>query len=263
MLEPFSDRAEYYRQLGWPVFPLSRDKRPLEKSEAPGTGGFHRATIDGDQIQVWSEQWPEANIGVRTGKASGVIVVDIDGPEGAQSVERLRKRWLRLPETAEVRTSRGKHLYYAYLPGVRNSASKLAPGIDIRAEGGSVVAPISIHPSGGLYEWTTEPTGHLPLFPLWIVRSLNPPMRKYKRKAPKLRDVDCEKFLNAVRIAPRGQRNHTLNRAAFILGRIVAEGGESESRAFDALVQAGCDAGLSTIESRATSRSGMRAGMAN
>lgn len=114
------------------------------------------ATTNGDQIEKWWAQWPDANIGIATGKESGIFVLDVDvATGGLESAEQLFKQsaW---PNAPIVRTgSGGLHFYFAYdgsFP-LRNSVSELGPGLDIRCEGGYVVAPPSLHASGKRYEW--------------------------------------------------------------------------------------------------------------
>jgi hypothetical protein len=102
------------------------------------------------------DQWPDANIGIRTGRVSGIFVVDVDEAKGAD-LERLfgkfggRDAW----RTLTCTTGRGRHFYFRLPVGaeVRNSASKLAVSVDVRGEGGYVVAPPSVHILGDLYAW--------------------------------------------------------------------------------------------------------------
>ena len=104
------------------------------------------------QIREWWRLYPTANIGIATGK--GLLVIDID-PKNGGSLEAINAL-VPLPATATVHTGGGGlHLYFSYDPGltIRNSASKLAPGIDVRGENGYVVAPPSIHASGNRYRW--------------------------------------------------------------------------------------------------------------
>jgi len=150
----------YARKLHWHVFPVrARDKRPLE------AGGFHTATTDPATIRAWWRQWPDANVGIACG-ASGLVVVDVDAKNGTPGLESwadLRQELgAEIDNTPSVETpTGGLHLYYAAIDrAIRNSASQLAEGIDIRADGGYVIAPPSVHPNGGRYEWAMsyEPT---------------------------------------------------------------------------------------------------------
>ncbi len=133
-----------YAAQGFHVFPVK------PKGKAPLTAnGFKDASIDPRKIMEWWTQWPDANIGIATGKISGLFVVDVDGdiPQGT----------LQLPDTPTVVTGKGKHYYYRYVEGLEISNSQKINGlpVDIRGDGGYVVAPPSIHPNGGRYEFCT------------------------------------------------------------------------------------------------------------
>jgi len=100
-------------------------------------------------------RWPDANVGILTGAVSGLVVLDVDAQhQGLESLSRIEAAWSALPPTVECRTGGGgRHLYYRHPGGqVRNKAG-LSPGIDLRGDGGYVVAPPSIHPSSSVYEW--------------------------------------------------------------------------------------------------------------
>jgi KaiC/GvpD/RAD55 family RecA-like ATPase len=138
----------YATELGWAVFPLKpRDKAPLT------VNGFKDASTSAEQIGEWWERWPEANIGIATGEASGIIVVDVDGPAGEATLSTLCE----LPVTPISHTGKGRHIVFARGSlTVRNSAGKLGPQLDVRGEGGYIVAPPSVHPSGHRYAWARD-----------------------------------------------------------------------------------------------------------
>jgi len=143
------DVALEYAERGWYVFPLvAGGKTPLTAH------GLKDATTDSEQIGEWWTRWPDANVGIATGRGSDLVVVDVD-PRHGGTLASLGE----LPRTARVRTGGGGwHLYFRYPQGedVRNSSNKVAPGIDVRGEGGYVVAPGSLHESGRRYEWEVE-----------------------------------------------------------------------------------------------------------
>ena len=161
------DYAKFYAKKGWDVFPcLPGDKKPAVK-------WADVATKDNEQIVDWWKHQPNANIGIATGARSGLVVIDIDtAHDGEESAKGLA-----LPETVTAHTGGGgRHLLYAH-PGreIRNSASKLAKGIDVRGDGGYIVAPPSLHPSGNHYQWAKElaPSKHaLAPMPEWMITSL-------------------------------------------------------------------------------------------
>ena len=178
---------------GAPVFPLrAKDKKPLTDH------GFHDATTDVEQVEAWWRETPRANIGIACG-AAGLVVVDIDVKNDAPGDESWAAIVAEHPEVEETRIARtpsgGRHYYFrGNGHHIRNSAGKLAPGIDVRAEGGYVVAPGS-ETAEGRYEWLRDcPSADLPA---WL--------------AERLTEADRTPAAPVVEgIIPVGQRNATL-----------------------------------------------------
>jgi hypothetical protein len=133
-----------YARKGIPIFPLN-GKEPLTAH------GFKDATTDPRQIHMWWNRYPDANIGIPTGGVSGLVVVDRDGDSPDAS-----RMWDALPPTLEVATSRGGHRYYRIPKDQKVRSRKLAPDVDLKADGGYVVAADSLHPSGIRYEFVEE-----------------------------------------------------------------------------------------------------------
>jgi len=101
------------------------------------------------EVESWFNQWPDANIGIVTGKISGIVVFDLDSDHAVQYAEDEGG----FPDTPKVKTGKGYHCYMRYPDfEVRNDVRKELD-IDIRADGGYVVAPPSIHGSGNQYDW--------------------------------------------------------------------------------------------------------------
>lgn len=146
------DYALLYASRGWRVFPLKpRGKTPLVK------GGFKAATVDPNQIRAWWQQWPTANIGIATGRASGLLVFDIDGKPGLDELAKLTRLHGPIPSTPVVVTSRGWHIYLALPQGdAGRIPCSSGDGLDVRGDGGYVVAPPSVHESGHVYYWANE-----------------------------------------------------------------------------------------------------------
>lgn len=166
-----------YAAKGWKVFPLQpRDKIPFASdilADANGKGGFWVATDDADTIRRWWNRWPNANIGIATGAVSGVVVLDVDAGHGGETtLANLLVQYGPLPSTPRTDTGGGGHHYIFAHPGqeVRNSSSKVGEGIDIRGDGGYIVAPPSIHPSGRKYEWPPQPSTPPVPMPEWLIR---------------------------------------------------------------------------------------------
>jgi Bifunctional DNA primase/polymerase, N-terminal/Primase C terminal 1 (PriCT-1) len=146
-----ADAAREYVARGWSVIPmLPQGKRPLVAWR-----DFQQHAARSDQIEAWFRRWPDANVGIVTGRIPGLVVIDVDIAHGGPaSVAALEERHGPLPPTVEALTgSGGRHLYFAH-PGttVANRVA-LRPGIDLRGDGGCVVAPPSVHPNGRRYAW--------------------------------------------------------------------------------------------------------------
>lgn len=158
------ESALEYAQRGWPIFPIhgirangctcAEGKKCRSAGKHPKTrNGLKNATKEEAIIRGWF-QHGDTNIGILTGEVSGLIVVDVDAKNGG--LESLKS--MILPKTLTVETGGGGyHFYFQYPAGqkINNSASKLAQGVDIRANGGYVVAPPSTHISGKTYRWST------------------------------------------------------------------------------------------------------------
>jgi hypothetical protein len=158
-----------YVKRGWPVFPL-HTPRPgrgcscqNEKCGSAGKHprtkhGLHGASKDPETIIKWWQQFPDANIGIRTGSASGIWVLDLDGAEGEASFAALQAVHGTISPTLQSKTGTGGHLVFIHPPGrkIRSSTRKIARGIDVRAEGAYIVAPPSLHHTGAQYCWAGE-----------------------------------------------------------------------------------------------------------
>lgn len=153
------------------VFPcLPRDKRPATAN------GVKAATTDADTIRRWWQQLPDANIGVATGEPSNIFVLDVDGIDAEVELRKFETQHGALPATVEVITARGRHVYFK-MPdaAIRNSTGKLAPDLDIRASGGYVLAPPSIHPTGRRYAWSVDCASAIADAPAWLLRIIGAP----------------------------------------------------------------------------------------
>ncbi len=142
--------------------------------------GLKNATADPGVIQVWWALWPDANIGIVTGAASGFWALDIDPQHGGDlSLEQIIAQHGTLPETIEAVTgSGGSHLLFDRpAAGIRNRV-KFAPGLDTRGDGGYIVVAPSLHASGQRYTWRVSPDdAPLANAPQWLLDLVCPPMR--------------------------------------------------------------------------------------
>ena len=187
MITPLAQAALDLAKQGGAVFPLhtvddGKCSCAARDCERPGKHprtrrGLHDASRNEAQVKQWWWQWPDANVGLATGVASGVVVLDIDGPKGAESIKALQAKHGKLPKTPTARTGGGGwHLYFRHPGGlVRNSVKRLGDGLDVRGDGGYVVAPPSIHASGEAYRWATKASPEVPTaeLPAWLLGMLD------------------------------------------------------------------------------------------
>ena len=146
-----AEAARRYLARRWSVLPLrERDKRPLIRWEH-----LQNERPTQDDVADWFRRWPDANVGIVTGEISNLIVLDVDPKHGGDdALERLEHRFRPLSATVEAVTGGGgRHLYFAHPGGLTRNRAGLAQGIDLRGDGGYIVAPPSIHPSGRPYRW--------------------------------------------------------------------------------------------------------------
>jgi hypothetical protein len=260
-----------YAAKGCPVFPLEPGgKRPLGRL-APH--GLKDAATDPDVITKWWAAEPAANIGLTTGDLFDVL--DIDGPDGHASLV------MEMAETDEPiwgpTTCTGGGGWHAFVAptGLGNRAG-FVPKCDWRGVGGYIVAPPSVHPNGRQYTWflpNDELVGiDAPIRPAppWLLHLLarpepanvpvvtTRPTRSTGTYAQRALEAEAGKVL----LAPPGQRNHTLNVAAYSLGQLVAAGALDPYEVADALLKAASRCGLGEQEARRTIASGLRSGLA-
>lgn len=280
---PFLSAALAYARRGWPVFPCkARGKAPATKN------GLKDATTDAEVIRGWWREHPRANVAVVTGAVAGLFVLDIDvdpakSEDGNASLAELERVHGPLPATVEQRTPRGgRHLLFRHPGGkVKNSAKQLGAGLDVRGDGGYIVAAPSVHPNGGRYDWS--PTGHpdqveIAAAPAWLLDLVTDKPRS-RAQAPARRPRSAaepaaggyarralEDECRTVSRAGPGTRNPALNAAAFNLGQLVGGGVLDREAVEAALYQAAEECGLVADDGAPatlkTIASGLTAGMA-
>lgn len=193
---------------GKDIFPCRADKKPYTAR------GFKDASADPRRITAWWNKWPEANIGIPTGKASGLLIVDLDTYKpGAMTVAEFEEKYGIISHTATVGTGSGGRQYYFLYPDgedIRNSAGMLGQQVDVRGEGGYVLAPPSV--TTGRYEWINR----APLAP--VPPELLKALRADPRSASSTRATGAggarSRIPDEGEPIPDGTRNETLARIA-------------------------------------------------
>lgn len=187
---PMKDWALMYAGVGWRVFPVYE---VMDLGEAgwicacgegaacgrPGKhprtrDGLNEATTDRVTIEGWWNRWPHANVGIATGRASGITVVDADASDGKPGVVNLTALSVRgggMPSTPIVNTGGGgMHLFFLWNERLKTGTNVIAEAIDVRSDGGYVIAPPSRHKSGKIYEWRGDNADPITV-PDWLLQS--------------------------------------------------------------------------------------------
>ena len=197
---------KYATKYGWAVFPCSqKTKKPLTPH------GCKDAKKTAGPIKAWWKKYPDASIGVATGSISNLMVIDLDvdeekGLDGVHEMTLWEREHGDLPETARVITGRGGvHLYYSYDGIMQNNRAGILEGIDVRGEGGYVIAAPSIHPNGTLYEWEFSPEE---------VEIAKPDETVKKFLATGAETKDAKEHFKLPDVIPSGSRNETMHKMA-------------------------------------------------
>ena len=236
---------------GHAVFPCRADKAPCSPR------GFYDASRDPEAVAALWRRHPGKLVGVATGEASGIAVLDLDARhDGAAWFEAYRGL---LPRTRAHRTrSGGLHLVFRNRAGLRCSASRIAPGVDVRAEGGYVVwwpaAGLAVLDEAGPAEW-----------PDWLAALAMPPAPPPAAPAPfrhvgRYAEAALRRAAARVVETAEGGRNTALNAETYSLMRLAREGLVGAGEIAAAMAAAGLAAGLGRREVERTVASAMRAG---
>lgn len=219
--------AIMYLTFGWSVFPLrARGKEPLPGFPV-GTFQRYRLATDEEAFDWWINT-PGLNVAIATGAISKLFVLDCDSMEACQAVADRG-----IPTTRVATTGKGAHVYFKYPDFPVGNRTNLLAGVDIRGNGGYVVAPPSIHPSGKAYRWHREaPLADAPDWLLTMLRrqhghSDGKPKKtaiQYLSSTTTWAQAALKYEIEAVQSAAPGHQNNCLNRAAFKMGQLVAQG---------------------------------------
>ncbi|GIW55536.1 MAG: hypothetical protein KatS3mg082_1940 [Nitrospiraceae bacterium] len=230
-----------YAELGYPVFPcVPGSKAPLTEH------GFYDATTDSALIERWWSQHPNANIGIPT---AGLVVIDIDGQANAWPEDPERGADLANTGAIALTPRGGRHAVFRRPPGKvwKCSTGKLAPGVDVRTDGGYIVVPPS-RTAQGEYRWVEDleldrPAERLPEPPAWLVEELD----RLSASPEPSRNGTLPSDGNPI---PQGQRNATLARLAGTMRRV----GMSQSEIATALSRVNQDRCVPPLSSREVER---------
>lgn len=203
--------VEYVRRYGWSVFPLQKGKK-----EPATQCGVHDADNDAEGIAAFWGKHPGCNVAVAGGEVSGgLVIIDIDvkpdkGIDGFDALRAWEKEHGALPETVTVCTpSGGYHMYFRAREKVKCSVNDEI-GVDVRAEGGYVVAPPSVHPNGGRYEWENPPDE----YPVaWADENVMGFIESVRKEGP------SERFTLPERIGDGGRNDTIFKLARSMLGK--------------------------------------------
>ena len=167
-------------------------------------------------------------VGMPTGDATDIFVLDVDEHgkvSGNKSLADLEAKHDNLPSTLEVQTpSGGRHLYFKNVSGLKNSAGKVGAGLDIRANGGYIIAPGSINSEGKAYRWVNNRLKPA-IAPDWLISLATSKKKKANNQGPDPYAIKAlEAAMNALQSASEGTRNDVLNKQAFGLFGLVKAG---------------------------------------
>ena len=197
---------KYATKYGWAVFPCSPNtKKPLTPH------GCKDAKKDPGAIRAWWKRYPDAGIGIATGAISNLIVIDEDidedkGVDGCHAVILWERDNGDFPDTVVSITGRGgRHLYFKYDGEDIKNRAGIIDGVDVRGQGGYVIAPPSVHPNGTVYEWEAPPEET-------EIATVNDTIHKFLAIGAEKKEVG-ETF-KLPQMIGEGQRNSTMHKLA-------------------------------------------------
>jgi Bifunctional DNA primase/polymerase, N-terminal len=216
---------------------------------------WQQMAADPTQLRIWWQRWPKANVAIICGRISNLVVVDVDtGHGGLGTLTAMEADHQLLDRSATVETPSGGRHYWLRHPGGRLSNSNKAirdrygPGVDIRGDGGLVLAPPSVRLVGA-YRWRVGGPSTVPPMPTWLADLLRtrPPERRRVEASAEPTAGRLAGLERKVRTAQPSNRNNMLYWAAHRLREMDAPTSWAE-----ALEQAAVDAGLPRDEAAST-----------
>jgi hypothetical protein len=223
-MNQFLELAVSYVRCGLSVIPIQpREKKPLIRWEP-----YESQRASEDEISVWWRKWPDANVGIVTGTISGLIAIDLDTLEAKDKLKQLVPGF-DFATVPRSRTGKGWQLFFQHPDVSIPNRAGIIPGLDVRGDGGYVVAPPSIHPNGKTYKWEVPINGELPKLPVELYRLIS-------SLAPNASDPFREKFNTAQALAgvPEGQRDESIFKLACKLRHADVPQGMAETLVLEA-----------------------------
>jgi hypothetical protein len=272
-----------YAARGLSVFPACAAVKKSHKSAEHSNGAKWGAISDPAEIRRDFTHWPNARIGIPTGAVNRIVVIETDTPQGhgingAAALAKLEAEHSALPDTLAACSPSGSlHRYFRH-PGpgikIKSTASVIGAGIDVRGDGGMVIAPPSVNLDGRRYRWINK----LPIaaMPAWLVKITRekPPSISQRAVAAIARPFDgpssyggaaLEYEIEALANTAPGGRNAQANKSSFSLHQLVAgrelDGALVERRLLEACIANGLVADDGLLSVLATIKSGMCAGL--
>jgi hypothetical protein len=221
-----------YRRMGWSVIPMrAGTKKPHVRWKR-----FKEQSVTEQNIRDWWEEWPNAGIGLLLGPVSGVLAVDVDGPEAHEAlIERVGSdQRIAAPKSISgSRKPKRYHLLFQH-PDMKTKARACPwhPKLELRGQGGLVVLPPSLHGSGNRYKWVKDRTPSdlsLPPLPAAIAKTLAAPVKPKAASKPLVRSLHAEKSSL--------HESFALSTRRFLRGDYANSDGEWNNRLF----KAACD----------------------
>ena len=268
------------------VFPACAAVKKSHKAADHSNGARWGATSDPAEVRRDFSHWPNARIGIPTVAVNRMVVIETDTPQGhgingAAALAKLEVEHGALPDTLTACSPSGSlHRYFRH-PGpafkIKTTASVIGRGVDVRGDGGMVIAPPSVNLTGQAYRWINRnPIAAMPAWLVELTKDKPPPASTISQRAVAgirrpFKDPNrygmaaLDREIEAVANAAPGGRNHALNRSSFSLHQLVAggelDGGVVRHRLIDASTANGlvADDGLPSV--MATIESGRRAGL--
>lgn len=252
-----AEAAEFYVSQGLKILALAEKNKRPDGRVCPN--GFKDATDDLTKVKSAWKQLPNLNIGIVTGKENGIVVVDIDGDVGKETWRNLIRQHEYKSKTLKIATGKGCHLYFKYpsaLSVIKNRV-RFVEGIDVRADGGYIVAAPSVHPSGRKYQ-VSRPINFSELeeLPDWLLKLIldknsvveidSTGVNLTGQKLP----LDVKNALTAIATAKEGTRHDTLIKQANLIAGKCQQKGSDEATIKKLILQAALQSGLPDEEAK-------------